>query len=42
MIEYLIFSEDSDLIGKSKETLRIWDREGKFTAVREVLLPKQS
>ena len=35
MIEYLTLSEASDLIGKSKETLRRWDREGKFTAVRE-------
>ncbi len=35
MNEYLTLSEASDLIGKSKETLRRWDREGKFTAVRE-------
>ena len=28
-------SETSELIGKSKETLRRWDREGKLSAVRE-------
>ncbi len=33
--EYLSLSEASELIGKSKETLRRWDREGKLTAVRE-------
>lgn len=33
--EYLTLAEASELIGKSKETLRRWDREGKFTAVRE-------
>jgi DNA (cytosine-5)-methyltransferase 1 len=27
--------EASELIGKSKETLRLWDREGKLSAVRE-------
>lgn len=35
MKEYLTLSEASDLIGKSKETLRRWDREGKLCAVRE-------
>lgn len=35
MKEYLSLSETSDLIGKSKETLRRWDREGIFEAVRE-------
>ncbi len=35
MNEYLTLSEASELIGKSKETLRRWDREGKLLAVRE-------
>jgi DNA (cytosine-5)-methyltransferase 1 len=35
MNKYLKLSEVSELIGKSKETLRRWDREGKLTAVRE-------
>jgi DNA (cytosine-5)-methyltransferase 1 len=35
MLEYLTLSEASKLIGKSKETLRRWDREGKLSAVRE-------
>jgi len=35
MAEYLTLSEASELIGKSKETLRRWDRDGKLTAVRE-------
>ncbi len=35
MNKYLTLSEASELIGKSKETLRRWDREGKLTAVRE-------
>jgi len=35
MNEYLTLSEASDLIGKSKETLRRWDNEGILTAVRE-------
>ncbi|HQX42599.1 MAG TPA: DNA (cytosine-5-)-methyltransferase, partial [Niabella sp.] len=35
MNEYLTISETSELIGKSKETLRRWDREGKLSAVRE-------
>jgi len=33
--EYLTLSEASVLIGKSKETLRRWDRDGKLSAVRE-------
>jgi DNA (cytosine-5)-methyltransferase 1 len=35
MKEYLSLAEASELIGKSKETLRRWDREGKLSAVRE-------
>ena len=35
MNEYLSLSETSELIGKSKETLRRWDRAGKLTANRE-------
>lgn len=35
MNEYLTITEASELIGKSKETLRRWDREGKLSAVRE-------
>lgn len=35
MSEYLSLSEASELIGKSKETLRRWDNEGLLTAVRE-------
>ncbi|MBP8791195.1 MAG: DNA (cytosine-5-)-methyltransferase [Breznakibacter sp.] len=35
MNEYLTLSEAAELIGKSKETLRRWDREGKLSAVRE-------
>jgi DNA (cytosine-5)-methyltransferase 1 len=35
MNEYLTLAEASKLIGKSKETLRRWDREGKLSAVRE-------
>lgn len=35
MSEYITLSEASELIGKSKETLRRWDREGKLVAVRE-------
>lgn len=35
MNEYLSLSEVSELIGKSKETLRRWDREGKLSAFRE-------
>jgi DNA (cytosine-5)-methyltransferase 1 len=35
MKEYLTLAEAAELIGKSKETLRRWDREGKLPAVRE-------
>jgi len=35
MEEYLTLSETAKLLGKSKETLRRWDREGKLSAVRE-------
>ena len=35
MNEYLTLSETSEYIGKSKETLRRWDKEGKLLAVRE-------
>ncbi len=35
MKEYLTLSEASELISKSKETLRRWDKEGKLLAVRE-------
>ena len=35
MKKYLSLSEASELIGKSKETLRRWDREGKLHAQRE-------
>lgn len=35
MNKYLTISEAAELIGKSKETLRRWDREGKLMAVRE-------
>ncbi|PJB14838.1 MAG: DNA (cytosine-5-)-methyltransferase, partial [Flavobacteriales bacterium CG_4_9_14_3_um_filter_32_8] len=35
MNKYLSLTEASELIGKSKETLRRWDREGKLSAVRE-------
>jgi DNA (cytosine-5)-methyltransferase 1 len=35
MKEYLSLTETSEYIGKSKETLRRWDREGKLLAVRE-------
>lgn len=33
--DYYSLSEVSEILGKSKETLRRWDREGKFEAVRE-------
>ena len=33
--EYYTLNEVSEILGKSKETLRRWDRDGKFTAVRE-------
>lgn len=35
MSDFISLSEASDLIGKSKETLRRWDREGKLNAIRE-------
>jgi DNA (cytosine-5)-methyltransferase 1 len=35
MNDYLTLSEAAKCIGKSKETLRRWDREGKLSAVRE-------
>lgn len=35
MKKYLTISEAAELIGKSKETLRRWDRDGKLMAVRE-------
>ena len=35
MKNYLTLSETSELIGKSKETLRRWDKQGILTAVRE-------
>jgi DNA (cytosine-5)-methyltransferase 1 len=35
MKEYLSLAETSELIGKSKETLRRWDKEGILNAVRE-------
>ena len=33
--DYHSLSEASDILGKSKETLRRWDRDGKLEAVRE-------
>ena len=35
MKEYISLSEAAELVGKSKETLRRWDREGILSAVRE-------
>ena len=35
MKKYLTLSEASELLGKSKETLRRWDRDGKLCSVRE-------
>jgi len=35
MSEYLTLAETAELLGKNKETLRRWDREGKLLAVRE-------
>lgn len=35
MEKYLTLSEASELLGKSKETLRRWDRDGKLCSVRE-------
>lgn len=33
--DYYSLNEVSEILGKSKETLRRWDRDGKFVAVRE-------
>jgi DNA (cytosine-5)-methyltransferase 1 len=33
--DYYSLSEASDILGKSKETLRRWDRDGKLKAIRE-------
>ncbi len=38
MSEYMTLSETSEYIGKSKETLRRWDKEGKLNAVREPIV----
>ncbi|MFZ1751110.1 MAG: DNA cytosine methyltransferase, partial [Saprospiraceae bacterium] len=35
MEEYISLSETAEILGKNKETLRRWDREGKLSAVRE-------
>lgn len=35
MEEYISLSETAELVGKSKETLRRWDKEGVLNAVRE-------
>ena len=35
MKDYLTLAETSEIIGKSKETLRRWDNEGILNAVRE-------
>lgn len=35
MKDFITLTEASELIGKSKETLRRWDREGKLSAARE-------
>lgn len=35
MKKYYTIAELADLLGKSKETLRRWDNNGKLTAVRE-------
>ncbi|HKM92736.1 MAG TPA: MerR family transcriptional regulator [Prolixibacteraceae bacterium] len=35
MKDYLTLAEASKIIGKSKETLRRWDKEGILNAVRE-------
>ena len=35
MKDYVTLAEASEILGKSKETLRRWDREGKLSAVRE-------
>ena len=33
--KYLSLSETAEMLGKSKETLRRWDRDGILNAVRE-------
>ena len=35
LLNYYSISEVADILGKSTETLRRWDREGKLSAVRE-------
>ncbi|NOR74625.1 MAG: MerR family transcriptional regulator, partial [Draconibacterium sp.] len=35
MKNYYVISEVAEILGKSTETLRRWDRDGKLTAVRE-------
>jgi len=35
MKNYYTLSEASEILGKSKETLRRWDREEKLIAIRE-------
>jgi len=35
--EFLSLAETAELLGKNKETLRRWDREGKLVAIREPL-----
>ena len=35
MKDYYSIAEAAKILGKSKETLRRWDREGKLNAVRE-------
>jgi DNA (cytosine-5)-methyltransferase 1 len=35
MDDFLTLNEAAEILGKSKETLRRWDREGKLQAVRE-------
>ena len=35
MDDFLSLSQAAEVVGKSKETLRRWDREGKLTALRE-------
>ncbi|NDI98666.1 DNA (cytosine-5-)-methyltransferase [Flavobacterium sp. LaA7.5] len=35
MDKYLTLAQTAELLGKNKETLRRWDREGKLSAVRE-------
>nr|WP_244267851.1 helix-turn-helix domain-containing protein [Nonlabens ulvanivorans] len=35
MKNYYSLSEAAEVLGKSKETLRRWDKDGRLTAVRE-------